>query len=233
MADFDLHKTERVQELLAKPASARDARWQQELYANIVEASFASPAQQIIRGPDGFPYFALELPPVGKAFTCFSIAHLLEQCTHSGYGIVIEPARQPPGWVFSYGELWSLRAYGQVTGDPDDEPSSEPSGVETIEESRKLLVGTPSDSFLPPWARPVLRAFLEKGIGLADPSVCLVVDAALRPTRNLVFNLFFDDPPKKMPLESAMRWLRWFLPPTRGVLAYNRATLAPGSFQPL
>ncbi len=229
MANFDLAKTEAVLNLLASPGEARDDAWGAAFQANVLEASFASPPQQLLDGPDGFPYFALMTPPTATPFTAFSVAHVLEHCTSKGCGIVINPAAQPPSWVFSYGDLWSLRAYGRLDGDPSDELPLGQSGAQPAP-AGEILVGAPSEAFLPTWARAVLRSYLQQAVGLADPRVCLVIHPALRPTRSLVFNLFVDGPPLRMPFQEVLSRLSWFLPSRRGLLAFNQATLAPESF---
>ena len=232
MAESDPTKTHAVQALLAVPHEARDGAWLQRFYAAVPDASFASTPEQHLVGPDAFPYFVLLSPTPGQPFTPFSISEILTHCTDHGLGIVVDPERPHPSWVFPYGNLWSLRAHGSLAGDPADEPG-ENAGTNVVSQAREILVGAPSEAFLPPWARKELRSYLIDAVGLADPQVCLVIDATLKPSQNLVFNLFTDDPPLKMPHATVMERLGWYLPPGRGLLSFARGTLNPSGFLPL
>lgn len=75
MASFDLEKTNDVNVLLATPRELRDGAWKQAFLAAIVDASMSSKSEQVVRGPDGFPYFVLERPPPKQAFTPFCVSH--------------------------------------------------------------------------------------------------------------------------------------------------------------
>jgi hypothetical protein len=218
----DINLTQKLVELFSIPMDKRDAVWQQSFHAAVPEASLRALNPQVIQGPDGFPYFALAMPKAGEKFESFCIAHVLDTCLNQGFGAVIfgDPAGQPL-WVFKYGDLSSYQSYKRFDGDPADEPSGLSSGhhEEVVNEARQVLVGSPSESFLPLPARAVIRQFLSKRAGLAKPAVALVSDPALKPNRNLVFNLYrehFKDPAD---FDCVMQQLLWFLPRRRGLIS--------------
>src|SRR5690349_6153839 len=68
MAKFDLEKTSETLRLLQTPGEGRDEAWRARFYAAVVDASFASSVEQVMSGPDGFPYFILRTPPEGVGF---------------------------------------------------------------------------------------------------------------------------------------------------------------------
>ena len=183
---FDLQKTHQLAQLLSQPQDARTAEWLGSLQDVVLEASLAARDPQVIQGPDGFPYFALDLPPEAKEFTAFCVAHILEHCTDRGFGIVLEPNRTPPGWVFTYGTLWSLRARGRFLW--DDTPSGVQTETLAAGEERQVLVGAPDETLVPPWARATLRRYLQ-ACGVETPMFSLVMDSTREPTQNLVFNV--------------------------------------------
>jgi hypothetical protein len=147
VARFDLTKTDQVVKLLATPRDQRDDAWQDAFMEAIVDASMATTPEQVIQGPDGFGYFVLRQPPVGESFSAFCVSHVLEMCTDRGLGIVIEPSGSSAEWVFTYGDLFSLRAYGSFHGDPTDTAGPSVAGV--LEKETQVMVGAPSEQLLP------------------------------------------------------------------------------------
>ena len=220
---FDLAKTETVVRLLAVPAEARDDAWVASFYAAAPDASMASGEPQVVHGPDGFPYFMLTVPPVGEGFSAFSVNHVLDLCTERGHGCVLSGDGGAP-WVFTYGNLWSLRAFGSFDTRPPGAVRREPPP------GAPLLTASPSDELVPPWARAVLRSWLAF-VGVADPGVVLVVDGegyGTAPADWLSFSVFpdqFDDPAR---FEDVMNRLHWFLPPRFAVLGVQRGVFEYG-----
>src|SRR5579864_7360581 len=101
MPKFDLSKTQETQDLFVVAREQRDQNWKNRFYEAIVDASMATTPSQVIRGPDGFPYFVLNLPPVGQPFETFCLSHIVDVCLENGFGVVIQPDANPPQWVFT------------------------------------------------------------------------------------------------------------------------------------
>jgi hypothetical protein len=233
MASFDLQKTNEVLALLATTRELRDDAWRQAFLAAIIDASLASKSEQVVRGPDGFPYFVLVRPPVAESFTPFCVSHILSHCTSSGIGIVVEPSDGAAEWVFSYGDLFSLRAYGTFEGDPVDREGDAGPKVEVVPAGRQVMIGAPSEEFLPAWARRVIAGFLKSAAKIENPAVCVMVDPTRAPSRNLVFNIHPQDFASHEDFERIMNAISWFLPAKRSCVAMSRGTLSPADFIPL
>ena len=141
---------------------------------------------------------------------------------------MIEPARNPPGWVFTYGSLWSLRARGSFLG-------GGPVGtqVERLEagEQRQVLVGNPDEELMPAWARATLRRYLQ-ACGIETPMVSLMLDPAMDPERNLLFNVDPAGFPDRQQFDGFMQRLSWFLPPYLPLL-YIGGEAGPSATHPL
>ncbi|MEO7112421.1 MAG: hypothetical protein ABI183_18390 [Polyangiaceae bacterium] len=233
MASFDLQKTNDVMALLATARETRDDAWRQAFLAAIVDASMASKSEQVVRGPDGFPYFVLVRPPVAESFTPFCVSHILGHCTSSGIGIVVEPTERAADWVFSYGDLFSLRAYGTFAGDPVDREVETGPKTEVLEAERQIMIGSPSEEFLPTWARRVIAGFLKSAAKIETPSVCVMADPRRGPSRNLVFNIHPQDFASQEDFQRVMNMISWFLPAKRACVALSRGALSPSDFIPL
>lgn len=233
MAKFDLAKTDVLLKLFETPREARDDAWRSAFLDAVVDASMASTENQVMRGPDGFPYFVLQRPPIGAAFTPFCVSDILDHCTEQGIGIVVEPTERGPQWVFSYGDLFSLRAYGSFDGDPADRDAPRGPAVEVLEKDTPVMIGAPNEEMLPAWARRVLASFLKQAVQVDEPRVLVMVEPSRVPARNLVFNIHPEEFPSQAEFGRVMNALGWFLPPNRSLIATSRTSSLTSSFVPL
>jgi hypothetical protein len=236
MAKFDLTKTQEVQDLFATPREQRDHSWRERFYAAIVDASMASTPSQIVRGPDGFAYFVLGLPPAGQGFEPFCISHILDVCLENGFGVVIQPDANPPHWVFPYGRLWSLRELGKFqmeTPRPRGTDDAAANNGDEAADDSSIFVGQPSVGFFPAYARKVIKDFLIQKTGNADPQVMLVTNPRNVPVQSLVFSVFSGDFANQQAFDEIMYRLTWFLPGHYGLLSITRDAEIAKFLQPL
>ena len=194
---FDLEKTAELDRLFRVPRDERDEAWVEAFYAAVPDASLATrPEGQVVRGPDGYPYFRLAMPEPATEFETFCVTHVLDHCLANGFGIVIGDVDEPE-WVFPYGNLWSFKETGRfvvATG-------------EQVPPSGEVLVGSPADDMLPPYAREVLRRELVAQ-GAENPSVLAVNAPGASPEWFLSFE----------PMPNPERLL-WYIPPHLGLVA--------------
>jgi hypothetical protein len=230
MAKFDLARTDQVVKLLVTPREQRDDAWREAFLEAIVDASLAAQQPQVIQGPDGFGYFVLRRPPVGQPFEPFCVSHILEMCTERGLGIVVEPSGGAAEWVFTYGDLFSLRAYGSFRGDPLDGAEEAAPSTGVLGKDTPVMIGAPSEEILPSWARRVIASFLKQVGHVSEPRVLVMVEPARSPRRNLVFNVHPEDFPSGEQFQSVLNALGWFLPPNRLVVGMSRKAGLETSF---
>lgn len=220
MSKFDLAKTGELAGLFRTSSDQRDDAWVQRFYAAVPDATLMGFDPQVQQGPDKFPYFQMAIPDPGPV-TPFCITHVLDHALDNGFGAAIfaESSRSKgPEWVFSYGDLLSYSLYGRFDGDPAEKGGA--GGVHKTQEAHQALKGAPSESFLPIRARRALGEYLRGMFQHPDPKVALIVDPALTLSRNLMINLtlaqYGGDERK---LNSAMRYLLWFVPRTYSLMA--------------
>ncbi len=215
MPKFDLSKTQQVQDLITVELAQRDQAWIGRFYAAIVDASMATPPDQVLTGPDGFPYFVLNIPPASQAFEPFCI------------------------WVFPYGRLWSLKEFGKFEVEQDAQGESEktdgtPDGTGAkTEGGNSVLVGQPSASFFPAYARKVIQRFLAEKAGNPDPGVLLLSNPQNEPPQSLVFSIFAEDFSSPEEFERVMYLLTWFLPVHYRMTSIPKDSELAKSFEPL
>lgn len=214
MAFFDLEKTALLEQLFRVPREARDARWIRAMYAAAPEASLKTGSQQLINGPDGFPYLALYLPAESEPFDAFCISQVVGSCLEHGVGCVICPDQSSPEWVFTYGNLWSLHSYQTFDRRPDAPEADEPTGI-----GREVMMSSPSENFLPGYARNVLTQYFKR-FNLNDVGVMLISDARATPAESLAFSIYQEDFESNEVFAQVMGRLKdWFLPPHYGLMA--------------
>ncbi len=217
----DLEKTELLMNHFQVEHELRDEKWARKFYETIPDASFASQADQVLQGPDGFPYFVLKFPEPMKPFESFSVRIVLEHCTNSGIGIVINPHKPRPDWVFTYGQLWSFREYG-VFHEDNIEHATQSSG--------KVLTASPNEKLFPAYSRQILNAYL-KHIGVAEPKCFLLMDGS-SPHPSIVFNVFRERFATDEAHRDAMSRLTWFLPSRIGLISVPDTAEFRDAFQP-
>jgi hypothetical protein len=235
-ARFNLDDTNRLAQAMEVGREQRDSRWLDDFQAAAWNASVVLPTEPVFLGPDGMPYVRLELPPVGEAVETNCLSNLYVSMAEQGLGAAFfKNHTDPPEaaeYVMPTGILESLRAYGTWDGDPEDvaELSAGPqqhaggsgaeSGIEKtdVETEREVMVGSPSENYLPKHTARLLYRHLTEGWKMEEPRIALVVDPQMTPTRNLVIGRKFSEFPDQDVAAQAARMLLWYLPPRRYLL---------------
>jgi hypothetical protein len=229
---FSLEDTSRIAEAMAVPREQRDAHWLDGFQSAAWNASIVLPTEPVFLGPDGMPYVRLELPPAGEAVETNCLSNLYVSLAEQGLGAaVFKNQTDPPEgaeYVMPTGVLESLRAYGTWDGDPEDvaELAAKPQqhaaagGIEqtAVDHARQVMVGSPSESYLPKHTARLLYRHLTEGWKMEDPRIALVIDPQMTPTRNLVIGQKFSAFPDPEIAAQAARMLLWYLPPHRYLL---------------
>lgn len=226
----DLEKTRILDNLFKVGRENRDDSWRKMFLDNVADASFSCGEPQVITGPDGFSYFQLNIPEPNKPFQCFVISHMKDDFPlRSGIGVVINPFKGNPDWVFSYGDIVNFHIRDEFYTIATNRNFKK---QEIIEKAEQVLVGQPSETILPEFVRPVIREYL-KGYGVTDCKLLLMSrntpDGVLQ---ELVFNLTLDRFESKERFDKVMNGLAWFLPRHYTFVAMNESSVKE-HFRPL
>ena len=229
---FNLEDTSRIAEAMAVPREQRDNHWLEGFQSAAWNASVVLPNEPVFIGPDGMPYVRLELPPAGEPVETNCLSNLYVSMAEQGLGAAFfkSSSDTPEGaeYVMPTGVLESLRAYGTWDGDPQDlaelaakpQQHTEAGGIEKtdVETARQVMVGSPSEGYLPKHTARLLYRHLTEGWKMEDPRIALVIDPQMTPTRNLVIGQKFSAFPSPDIAAQAARLLLWYLPPHRYLL---------------
>ena len=173
---------------------------------------------RVVRGPDGFHYAEARVRRMGGLEVPFR--ELARWCTDEGYGIALHPDRQPPDFVFSYGHLWSLRAYDSFDGDGVEPPMRSTSSEAVFDANAEILMGTPSEEMLPHFAREALARMFE-GFGMPSRQVALLMVPDRHPSRTLVFDVAERYMPDPSSFRALLDTLSWYAPPGLALAAVD------------
>ena len=228
---FDMDGTRALAELLSLPRGRRDAAWTGRFFDAVWNASLVVADPAVITGPDGFPYLRLNLPPAGR-FKPAAVANLAALCLERATGIALfGAAADPPDaaqWVFPVGMLDSLLRYDTWLGDPLDHQDKAGADAGAVEEgwgqtviqrdAHRVMLGSPSVQYLPTYSARALLNHMRGAWRVPDPRVRLMVDPALRPTRNLVVGCKRGDLPPDATWDVHCSRLLWYLPHGRSIV---------------
>jgi len=204
---------ELLRDHLSIPEDERGAKWRHRFYDLVETARLLQRDPRMFIGPDGFPYYALDLPDDDDAEGDIAVGDLIELATDRGFGIAIEPLDETAAWVFTCGDLVTRRAFGgfefpRIGIVPADAPTFR----EVLKETERMEIVAPDDSMLPPYVRPLLHEYFTRKLGIADPGVLTLVSPDQEPREQLVFRITRDDFAEEEEFESAISGLTWFLP---------------------
>jgi hypothetical protein len=186
-----------LDELLA--LKNRDAAWRTEFFSVASRERLTLGEPLVFTGPDGFQYAALFSGGNGT----IKLPTLAVRATNEGFGAALNPRADGVDWVFSYGDLLSLRMFGVIMPPRDDYITKE-----VVQRDEQVLVGAPSAEVLPDYARPNVARYL-RAAGVAHPGVVLMHRPSASPSQQL----FFNAPPE------ILNRLTWFFPRHYAIMA--------------
>lgn len=209
-----------LQDLLSVEAEKRDANWEDRFLTALTEGRLrlVTPDPQV--GPDGWPYLLAELTPNGPE----PAQRVLQWLSERGIGLVVNPEKDYPDFVLSYGMIWSFRETGLFFR-RDVNP---PDGQFEITLESIAHAGTPTPQFLPNYVRAILKQFFTDQ-GVFDPRILVISQD--RVNYELAFSLESLGNPPQSEHAGIAEAISWFLPPHYSLVLISEKGLPP--FGPL
>ena len=219
-----LQHTTYLSQLFEVAKELRDEVWIENFFNHVLDAALETMSDNVMLGPDSFPYVLLKMPAREKEFRPVSVRNFIDWAIEKGVGIVVSGEEGYPEWVFSFGNLWSYKVFGSFL--PKNEHLKK-EGKRVLQQETEVLVGLPSEAYLPSYVRRAIKQFMKDVLSLQDePRVALMYEPE-EDIQSLIFSIFPEDFSDEKQFDSAMRMLQWFLPSNYAITGVSKeATLA-------
>ncbi len=200
--------------ILQTPYNDRDQKWENSFFHGLVSAKLKvlSPDPQI--GPDQWPYLMVATGEEGTE----SASQIIRWLSDRGIGLVVNPQKDYPDFVFTFGMLWHFTKTGLFYR----ELLHEPEKVADYSNQKIANAGDASEEFLPANIRKILRDFLRDQSVLAAKILVVSLD-------NKHFDLCFSLESLGNPPESEhagiAEAISWFLPPHYSIVLVSEKGL--------
>lgn len=213
-------------DLVQLPESERDDRWELAFFRGLCEQSVEVIDAPPRTGPDGWPYLQVRAGRLGddaarggeRRLEPFSaIARWL---AGRGIGLVVNAHKMVPDYVFTYGMIWSFVETGRFFTASEAQP-----GQVILDPGQKPIVGAPSEAFLPPYVRSILREFLYAQ-GFEDVEILAMTDSSFKQA-DLLFSSASLKGLEESDYSTFAEAVGWFLPPHYSVVMANPSAGLP------
>lgn len=201
-------------ELVKIPDDKRDSQWETDFFMAVTQSNLRLMTPDPQQGPDGWPYLLTETAENAQEPT----QKLMQWAATKGIGVVVNPGKEYPDYVFSYGMLWHFKETGLFYRVAAEAPT----GTLQLENGQELHAGDASPQFLPVYVRSILREFFRDQAVLRPKILVMSTD---RKHYDLAFSLdSLGNPPEKEH-QGIAEAIGWFLPPHYSVLLVKEAGL--------
>jgi hypothetical protein len=194
--------TSEFNKLLQIDANLRDNAWEAQFFAGFIHQPLRIVHSSPQAGPDGFSYLLAEIAD-GPGEPAAQVVNWLSS---RGIGLVLNPRKTYPDYVFTYGMLWNFRERGEF------QTRVVRSAIEArveFKSGQQVWVVQPTASYLPADARTLLKQFfLDQG--LLRPRVVLV--SADQAHYDLAFSIESLGQPPEIEHRGIAEAISWFLP---------------------
>lgn len=191
-----------MKELFAVEVEDRDEVWEETFFGEILKAQFRFLSDTPIEGPDGMSYLAVEVvedgEPADKVFDWLG---------EKGVGLAVNPNKEHPDYVFSYGMIWNQLLNGEFL--TPMETNKEGHQEVEFSEGQEMMAGTPSESYWPMHTRGIFKEFLNQQ-GIHKPRVVMLSQDSK--TYDLCFSLQSLGNPPQEEWQGILEAFSWFFP---------------------
>jgi len=201
-----------LQQLIDVADKDRDQKWEDQFLQAFSDTKIKVLSPDPQEGPDGWPYLMVETGGTELS------QKVMLWLAGRGIGLVINPTKDYPDFVLSYGMLWSFRETGRfIHRQKIESGEAAKPRTEKVELAKANIqhAGAPTPEFLPLDVRKILKDFF-RDQGILQPRVLVL--SYDRQKYELAFSLeSLGNPPEKE-WPGIAEALAWFLPPHYSLL---------------
>ncbi len=174
----------------------------QDLFSNPQDQKVLLLSEDPQAGPDGFPYLMLST----ESAAAEPFLNVIKWASDRGIGLVVNPQKENPDYVFTFGMLWNYVDRGEFL----TESQMQTSGEILLAQDGKLFAGTPSEGYWPLARRKIFKEFLFQQ-GVISPKVLMLSEKPEGPM-DLTFSLESLGNPQKIEWTGILEAFSWFFP---------------------
>lgn len=203
-----------IEKILSVPSDNRNAHWEIDFFNSLSKSNVNVMSADPQIGPDNWPYLMAEWADGGTE----SVQKVIHWLHDKGIGLVVNPTKEYPDYVFTYGMIWSFKESGYFYKTADQITS----GAVEIKENSNCFYGAPSEAYLPKYVRRILKDFfMDQGL--------LNVKVLMISTDNKFFDFAISleslGNPPQAEHEGIAEAISWFLPPHYSILLISEKNL--------
>lgn len=192
---------ETVDSLLNIDPEARNEAWELDFLKALPAAKVRVLSPEPQEGPDFWPYLLVSMGPEADD----SLLNVVNWLSTRGIGLVLNPQKPIPDFVLTYGMIWNFRERGEFF----TKAEAQPTGRFEIQHGQQVWVGAPSEAYLPPYVRAVIKQFFMDQ-GVFTPKV--VMASVDQKHYDLCFSLESLKSPPAHEHKGVAEAISWFLP---------------------
>jgi len=209
-----------IMDLTQTAIDKRDEAWEAQFLKLFAQTRVSILEESAKVGPDGWPYLFVEISDSADE----PVPRVIEWLSSRGIGLAVNAQKGTPDYVFTYGMIWNFRERGAFLMPAE----AREGGVFQLKPGSQVLVAQPSESYLPAYARAVLKQFLaDQGLFSARIAM-LSVD---QKNYDLCFSLESLGEPPQQEHKGIAEALSWFLPAHYSVALISEKAVS--GFSPL
>lgn len=208
-----------INELCSTPESRRDYEWEKKFLDAFVQSKVELVKEDPVQGPDGWPYIfvkTLDVKSPGEP-----VLKLLDWLKDKGIGLVVNPHKELPDYIFNYGMIWNFAERKLLVQDQPQQ-LDEPDKVE-FKEGESIFFGCPSKEYLPSYVVRVLLEFFDQQ-EVENPRVAII--GKDNKNYDLCFSLESLGNPPEQEHEGILEALSWFLPTHYSLMLISEEAVA-------
>jgi hypothetical protein len=205
-----------MQEILKTPDAQRDQSWENKFFQALMLTNLKLLSPEPQTGPDSWPYLLAEIDDSATE----SPHQILNWLAEKGIGLALNPMKEYPDYVFSYGMIWSFKETGFFY---KPIPMRE-SGVVDFDIGSLVHAGSPTEEYLPTYVKKIMKEFF-RDQGILAPKILLI--STDRKNYDLAISLESLGNPPDAEHQGIAEAVSWFLPPHYSLLLVSEEGMPP------
>jgi len=205
-----------LNELVQAPDSERSTTWENHFFHALTSGKLKLLTPEPQTGPDNWPYLLAETGEDASELT----QNVLQWLSERGVGLAINPRKEYPDYVFSYGMIWSFKETGFFFKPIQERPV----GTVQLETKNLQHAGPPTEEYLPGYVRKIIREFF-RDQGILRPKVLVLSTDQVN--YDLAFSLESLGKPPEKEHQGIAEAISWFLPPHYSLMLISEEGLPP------